>query len=47
VNVKHFSIGNNDFTGTIPPEIGQMINLKRLAIFDCHFTGNIPAEIVN
>jgi len=37
----------NQLNGSIPPEIGNLVNLNRLSIVGNHLTGEIPAEIGN
>ena len=36
-----------ELTGSIPSEIGNLVNLKSLDLFDNEFTGSIPPEIGN
>lgn len=38
---------NTDFTGTIPPEIGNLTNLEDLYLYNNSMTGDIPEEIGN
>ena len=38
---------NNQLTGSIPPEIGNLTNLTKLYLYDNQLTGSIPPEIGN
>ena len=38
---------NNQLTGSIPPEIGNLTNLTHLTIIETQLTGEIPSEIGN
>ena len=38
---------NNQLTGSIPPEIGNLTNLVWLGLYDNQLTGGIPSEIGN
>jgi Leucine-rich repeat (LRR) protein len=38
---------NNQLTGEIPKEIGNLINLVDLPLYDNQLTGEIPKEIKN
>ncbi|CAL8996762.1 unnamed protein product, partial [Prunus brigantina] len=33
---------NNNFSGTVPPELGKLVNLNNLRISSNNFTGRIP-----
>jgi len=39
--------GNNNLTGTIPPEIGELVHLEDLDLFRNDIGGQIPSEIGN
>jgi len=41
------SLFNNQLTGSIPSEIGNLTNLTYLSLFNNQFTGIIPDEICN
>jgi hypothetical protein len=41
------SLGSNQLTGSIPPEIGNLTNLTELYLFNNQLTGSIPSEIGN
>lgn len=45
--VVNILLGNNNLTGTIPPEIGDLINLTTLELKSNHLSGAIPASIGN
>ena len=38
---------NNQLTGSIPPEIGDLTNLTYLVLYNNQLTGSIPSEIGN
>jgi len=40
-------LGSNDLTGSIPPEIGNLVNLEVLYLYENNLTGSIPPEIGN
>ncbi|SVE22778.1 uncharacterized protein METZ01_LOCUS475632, partial [marine metagenome] len=44
-NTTELSLSDNDLTGSIPPEIGQLINLTHLSFQSTGLTGSIPPEI--
>ena len=46
-NTTELVLFNNQLTGSIPPEIGNLINLTELVLFENQFTGSIPLEIGN
>ena len=46
-NTTGLHLGNNGFIGSIPPEIGNLINLNYLGLYLNQFTGSIPPEIGN
>ena len=41
------TLGSNQLTGSIPPEIGNLTNLTVLVLFNNQLTGSIPPEIWN
>ncbi|KAG6791524.1 hypothetical protein POTOM_000645 [Populus tomentosa] len=41
------SIGINNFSGTLPPELGQLVNLEELYVNSCGLGGEIPSTFVN
>ncbi|MFD1614809.1 T9SS type A sorting domain-containing protein [Gelatiniphilus marinus] len=45
--VTNLNLGNNNLTGSIPPEIGDLTELTYLGFFTNQLTGNIPPEIGN
>ena len=45
--VGELSLGNNNLTGQIPPELGSLANLTLLALGGNHLTGPIPARLGN
>ncbi|XCF07622.1 T9SS type A sorting domain-containing protein [Tamlana crocina] len=45
--VVDLNIGNNNLTGSIPPEIGNLTELTYLSLWGNELTGNIPPEIGN
>ena len=44
-HVTGLEIGNNNVTGTILPELGNLVYLERLALDYNHLTGSIPTEL--
>ena len=44
-NTTELHLGNNELTGPIPPEIGNLTNLTGLGIHDNQLTGEIPESI--
>ena len=36
---------NNNISGSLPPELGQLVELKELVITESYLTGSIPAEL--
>ena len=48
VNLQTLIIKDNrELTGTIPPELGNLVNIERLYLFDNRLTGIIPPELGN
>jgi len=45
--VTGISLSENQLTGSIPPEIGNLINLSGLYLYNNQLTGSIPPEIGN
>ena len=39
------SLGGNELTGSIPPELGNLTNLIELILRENQLSGNIPSEI--
>ena len=46
-NNTQLHLGNNQRTGSIPPEIGNLTNLNYLGLYLNQLTGSIPPEIGN
>ena len=46
-NTTTLSLQDNQLTGEIPPEIGNLTNLTGLLLYDNQLTGTIPPEIGN
>ena len=46
-NTTELDLYNNQLTGSIPPEIGNLTNLTGLGLYDNQLTGGIPSEIGN
>ena len=46
-NTTELHLGNNQLTGSIPPEIGNLTNLTWLDLGNNGLTGSIPPEIGN
>ena len=44
-NLIDLSLSNNQLTGSIPPEIGNLTNLYRLYLDNNQLTGEIPERI--
>ena len=44
-HLTHLGLGWNQLTGSVPPEIGDLINPERLHLGDNQLTGSIPPEI--
>ena len=43
----YIQLSYNELTGSIPPEIGNLINLTALYLYTNELTGSIPTEIGN
>ena len=46
-NTTDLDLSDNQLTGQIPPEIGNLINLNSLQLYNNQLTGQIPPEIGN
>ena len=46
-NTTELDLSQNQLTGSIPPEIGNLTNLRYLYLDDNELTGSIPSEIGN
>jgi len=46
-SVTKLTLGNNNLTGTIPPELGNLTNLELLSLYGNDLTGTIPPELGN
>ena len=46
-NTTELHLGNNELTGSIPPEIGNLTNLTYLNLKSNQLSGIIPDEICN
>ena len=46
-NTTELHLYNNELTGSIPPEIGNLTNLTLLSLSSNQLTGEIPSEIGN
>ena len=46
-NINNISLRNNNLTGSIPPELGNLTNLTWLYLDQNHLTGPIPSELSN
>ncbi len=46
-NFIYLSLGSNNLTGTIPPEVGSLIEFTGLILSDNNLSGSIPSEIGN
>ena len=46
-SLKELLLPRNDFSGTIPPELGRLANLQVLWLFLNGLTGEIPAQLGN
>ena len=45
--LKNLQLGNNDWTGTLPTELGLLsANLVSLGLSESKLTGSIPSEIL-
>lgn len=44
-NLNNFTVGNNNFTGSIPPDIEKMIDLQYLDFSYNHLNGFIPYQV--
>ncbi|MCP4220554.1 MAG: S8 family serine peptidase [bacterium] len=45
--VNEICMSNNDLVGTIPPEIGALVNCEYISIYNNSLTGTFPAEFGN
>ena len=45
--VRGLDLSDNQLTGTIPAELGNLANLEELSLYDNQLTGTIPAELGN
>ena len=45
--VNGLFLGDNQLTGEIPPELGNLVNLEELYLWGNELTGTIPAELGN
>uniref|UniRef100_A0A0V0H5B9 Putative ovule protein n=1 Tax=Solanum chacoense TaxID=4108 RepID=A0A0V0H5B9_SOLCH len=43
--LKYLDLSMNNFSGTIPPEIGNLTNLVHLQLFNNKISGTIPPQI--
>jgi len=46
-NISQITLSFNNLVGTIPPELGSLINLTDLYLNSNELTGNIPSELGN
>ncbi|NIM11055.1 MAG: hypothetical protein GTO45_03635 [Candidatus Aminicenantes bacterium] len=46
-HVKKIGMVENNLTGSIPPELGNLSNLQDIWLWDNKLTGNIPSELGN
>jgi hypothetical protein len=46
-NTTELDLSYNELTGSIPSEIGNLINLTSLGLYDNQFSGSIPPEVGN
>ena len=46
-NTTHLDLRENNLTGLMPPEIGNLTKLENLDLYDNQFSGSIPTEIGN
>ena len=42
---RSLNLNNNNFLGTLPPQLGQLASLSALALADNAFEGSIPPEL--
>ncbi|KAK8353528.1 hypothetical protein V6Z12_A05G163900 [Gossypium hirsutum] len=45
--LKYLSLENNQFSGTIPPEFGRLVNLENLTLNANYLTGKFPLSLAN
>ena len=45
--VTWFALGNNNLTGELPPELGNLSKLQLLRLHDNNLTGEIPSQLGN
>jgi|GEM_PF-1846706 len=46
-HVRSLNLCNNNLTGPIPGELGNLANLSTLSLYDNHLSGSIPPQIGN
>ena len=44
-SIPKLNLHNNDLTGTIPPQLGQLTNLTHLNLGDNQLIGTIPPQL--
>jgi Leucine-rich repeat (LRR) protein len=47
VRLTTLNLGNNALTGSIPHQIGKLVNLDYLLLSHNQLTGSIPSELCN
>ncbi|KAG6737307.1 hypothetical protein POTOM_058821 [Populus tomentosa] len=45
--LRAFNIQNNMFSGTVPPELGGLVNLENLTLSANNLTGELPPALIN